>query len=220
MCSGILRRINRNNKFLLKVNMHKQISLLLKLVFSLLVLGVVACGPKGESGKSGKSDPLSTAASGTETQTGDTKTYTTSAYSIQYPADWSLNLEGSKEVEFQLFSPLVSSSDTFRENVNLLVQDLRGQPVKTLDQYVEISESQIVAMLTDSEILASERLRRNGREFHRVEFTARQGKFALKHVQYYFLEDTTVYALTFTCLAGEFDEHKEIGIRILDSFVL
>ena len=214
--------------------MHKQISLLLKLIFSLLVLGVVACGPKGESGKSGKSDPLSTAsggesgkserlstvASGTEMQTGDTKTYTTSAYSIQYPADWTLNLEGSKEVDFQIFSPLASSSDTFSENVNLLVQDLRGQPVKTLDQYVEISESQIVAMLTDSEILASERLRRNGREFHRVEFTARQGKFALKHVQYYFLANTTVYALTFTCLAGEFDEHKEVGIRILDSFVL
>lgn len=196
--------------------MHKQLIIV-------LIMSLVACGPKGDAGDAGKSEATtakatSAKAPGTETQNGTTKTYTTSAYSVHYPADWTLSLEGSNDVEFQLFSPLDSSDDTFRENVNLLVQDLRGQPVKTLDQYVGISESQIVAMLTDSEIQSSERLRRNGREFHKVEFSARQGKFLLKHVQYYFLDHTTVYALTFTSLADEFEANREKGLKILDSF--
>lgn len=180
--------------------------------------GLMACSPAGE--KSHSATEQSENMQGVETQEGDLTTYETERYSIQYPSDWKLDRTSSKEVEFQLFSPLSTAEDRFSENVNLLVQDLRGQPIKNLDQYVEISESQILVMLQNSEIQSGKRIRKNGREFHRVEFTATQGKYKLKQVQYYYFEDQVAYALTFTSEQEQYDTYRETGIDILESFKL
>lgn len=45
-----------------------------------------------------------------------------------------------------ILSPLESEKDTFRENVNLLIQDLTGLDIG-LDQYTKISEDQMKACL-------------------------------------------------------------------------
>jgi hypothetical protein len=47
-----------------------------------------------------------------------------SKYFINYPSDWELNNSGLMGTSFILFSPVSSSQDNFRENINLLVQDL------------------------------------------------------------------------------------------------
>lgn len=184
----------------------------------LLLMGMIACSPTGE--KSSTATEQAEDVPGTEKQEGEFSTYQTKLYTIQYPADWKLDRSSSKEVEFQLFSPLATADDKFSENVNLLIQNLQGQPIKTLDQYVEISESQILVVLNDSEIQSSERIRKNGREFHRVEFTATQGKYKLKQVQYYYFENQVAYALTFTSELNQYEVYRETGIDILESFKL
>ncbi len=185
-----------------------------------LLTGMVACTPKGEPGSAGNPADQPEVAQGTETLDGDHYTYQTATYSIQYPADWKLDRTSSSEVEFQLFSPLSSPDDKFSENVNLLIQDFRGQPVKTLDQYVELSESQILIMLTDSKLQLSERKQKNGREYHRIEFTSTRGEYKLKQIQYYYFENQIAYALTFTCELSEYDRYRETGMGVLEGFGL
>ena len=76
------------------------------------------------------------------------KTINESTYSIQYPDNWELNTEKSMGTSFIIFSEQTSSEDKFRENINLIIQNLEGYNLN-LDDYVAISEEQISKMVTN-----------------------------------------------------------------------
>jgi len=140
-------------------------------------------------------------------------------YTIQYPDNWELNTSGQMGTTFMLLSTKSSEQDQFRENVNLIIQDVSGQNIN-LDKYVEISEGQIKTMITDGNIIESKRLNFNRFNFHKEIYTGKQGIFNLKIEQYYWVERQKAYILTLTCEVNEFDKYKEPGEKILNSFKL
>tara|TARA_B110000238_G_C16028283_1_gene396247 strand:- start:56 stop:439 length:384 start_codon:yes stop_codon:yes gene_type:complete len=119
--------------------------------------------------------------------------------------------------KFILFSQLTSKNDQFKENVNLIVQDLTGHNID-LNQYVEISENQIKTMITDGNIISSERVKKDEKEFQRVIYTGKQGIYDLQFVQYYWVENNNAYVLTLTCEITVFTDFKNTGEKILNSF--
>ena len=139
------------------------------------------------------------------------------SYSIQYPENWELNKSGQMGMSFILLSKPTSQTDQFRENVNLLIQDLTGKNI-TLDKYVEISEGQIKTMITNGDLLESKRLNENKSEFQKVIYTGDQGAYKLKTEQYYWVKNEKAYVLTLTCESTQFDKYKETGEKILKSF--
>lgn len=138
-------------------------------------------------------------------------------YSIQYLEKWKLNKSGQMGTSFILFSQLTSDNDQFKENVNLIIQDLSEHNID-LNKYVEISEGQIKKMITDGNIISSNRIKKNETEFHKVIYTGKQGVFDLKFEQYYWVQNGKAYVLTLTCEVNEFNDFKDIGERMLDSF--
>jgi hypothetical protein len=140
-------------------------------------------------------------------------------YSIQYPSDWELNESGMMGTTFIFLSPVEGETDQFRENVNMVVQDLNGEKV-TMDQFVEVTTKQLQNMINDVNIQYSERVEKNGDEFHRMIYTGTQGVYNLKLEQYYFLKNGKFYVLTLTTEIVTFKKFSEIGERILDSFQL
>lgn len=147
------------------------------------------------------------------------KTINESTYSIQYPDNWELNTEKSMGTSFIIFSEQTSSEDKFRENINLIIQNLEGYNLN-LDDYVAISEEQISKMVTNGKIIDSKRSNKNNTEFQKVIFTGKQGLFQLKFVQYYFIKDEKAYVLTFTCEEIQYEKYIFITDQILDSFLL
>lgn len=152
-------------------------------------------------------------------QTGDWNTVKKDSYSIDYPKDWEFNESGQMGTSFILFSPLASQKDQFRENVNLLVQDLTGYNLD-LDGYVKISEGQIKTMITNGKIIESKRVTDQTLDFHRVIYTGKQGNFNLKFEQYYWVVGNKAFVLTLTCEENQFDDYKLTGEKILNSFKL
>jgi|TARA_B110000240_G_C13235019_1_gene340649 hypothetical protein len=150
-------------------------------------------------------------------QTNDWNTLNEKNYSIEYPSDWELNKSGQMGTKFILFSQLTSKNDQFKENVNLIVQDLTGHNID-LNQYVEISENQIKTMITDGNIISSERVKKDEKEFQRVIYTGKQGIYDLQFVQYYWVENNNAYVLTLTCEITVFTDFKNTGEKILNSF--
>lgn len=140
-------------------------------------------------------------------------------YSIEYPGSWELNRPGQGGPRFLLFSKLGSAEDTFRENVNLLIQDLQGMDID-LDKYTAISEEQIKTMLEDGNIIESSRQNANGRDFQKVIYRGKYAPYDLKFEQYYWIEGGKAYVLTLTCEVSQYEAFKETGERILDSFRL
>lgn len=140
-------------------------------------------------------------------------------YSIQYPDNWDMDKSGQMGTSFFIFSKQSSPQDQFRENVNLIIQNLHGQNI-SLDKFVEISEGQIKTIISNGNIIESKRLRENENEFQRVIYTGDQGIYKLKFVQYYFIKNEEAYILTLSCELNQFDSYKLTGEKILSSFRL
>ncbi len=142
-----------------------------------------------------------------------------SKYFINYPSDWELNNSGLMGTSFILFSPVSSSQDNFRENINLLVQDL-SQYDLNLDKYVEISVNQVKSMITNAKIIENKTIKSKNGDFQEMIYTGDQGMYHLKFVQYYWIKNDSAFVLTLTTESNKFMDYKVIGERILNSFVI
>jgi hypothetical protein len=138
-------------------------------------------------------------------------------YSIQCPANWTIDTSKTLGADLFIFSPKTSETDNFRENVNVMIQSLQGFNV-TLDQYVEVSENQIKTGLTNGKIIESKKLTRGPLTFHKLTYSGTQGIFTLKGQQYYFLHRETAYVITFTADNNNVQTFEEIGEAVLNSF--
>jgi len=118
-------------------------------------------------------------------------------FQISYPLEWEIAEDFMGSVVMFL-SPQETSEDTFRENLNIMVQDLTAQPM-TLEQYTEISMGQFRQIVTDFKILSplaqSSLLNYPGHELH---FTGKQGQHKLTWYSTWSLIDHNAYILTCT----------------------
>jgi hypothetical protein len=149
----------------------------------------------------------------------DWKTYSASNYTLQYPNNWELDDSGKLGTKFMLLSPTSSIADTFKENVNLVVEDLKGQKVN-LDTYAKITEGQIETMIKNAKVVMSQRLSVGTEQVHKIVFTGRQNGFDLQTMQYYRIANGIAYVLTFSAEEDQFDAYAEVGEQILKSFLL
>lgn len=140
-------------------------------------------------------------------------------YAIKYPDTWSLDTSKGMGTAFIIFSQLENDSDKFRENVNMIVQDLTAQNIN-LDDYVKISEKQIRDFMTDGKIHESSRFKTVDGEFHKIIFSGTQGVFHLKFEQYYLIKNGHAFVVTLTAAEDKFDQYKPTGEQILNSFKL
>lgn len=141
------------------------------------------------------------------------------AYTISYPSDWRIDTSKVMGSDAFFFSPKDNDTDKFSENVNVIMQDLKGMNID-LDRFVEISEGQIKTLITDGQLLESKRLSADGKEYHRLLYTARQGIYNLKTLQYYFVADEKAFVVTLVTEADKYEKYEKLGAKILNSFKL
>ena len=69
-------------------------------------------------------------------------------YSVFAPQDWEMDVTGRMNTTFILFSPRDSKNDMFRENVNLVKEDISKMDM-TLFDYVKNSEGVLEKYMSD-----------------------------------------------------------------------
>jgi hypothetical protein len=138
-------------------------------------------------------------------------------FKISYPSDWILEEDTQIGAKFVLYTP--DNSDDFRENINLMIQDLTGYGLD-LDSYTEISKQQLPQIFEETKIVLSEKRTKNNQEYQRIIYSGRQAQFHLKFEQYYWVINDKAYILTLTCAKDQFDNYQKIGEKIMDSFQL
>lgn len=147
------------------------------------------------------------------------QTLKTKQYSIKYPADWTADKTGQLGATFFLFSPADSESDAFRENINLLEQDISAYNID-LNGFTTLSESQIKTMVKNSNLIESQRVKTKSNEFHKLIYSGEQSDMLLTFEQHYWVKNKKAYILTFTCSQESFERFKKTGEEIMASFVL
>lgn len=145
------------------------------------------------------------------------KTIKGEGYTILCPPEWTIDSSGTVGTELIFFTPMDSTGDQFRENFNLIVQDLSGLNM-TLDKYTEISVEQIKTLIQNSNLISSEKVQEDGLVFQKLFYTGTSGMNKLKFEQFYFVHDEKAYVLTLTCAESTFDKFQKEGEQIMRSF--
>ena len=140
-------------------------------------------------------------------------------YKFQYPRSWRLDTLTKLGPELFVFSPLENESDKFSENVNISIQDLRGQNID-LVQYKQITDKQVEELATEGKIFESSIAQTNKGEIFRITYAMTQGKFRLKITTVCLMNNDTAYLATFSSELDKYDNYKKIGEQILNSFSL
>lgn len=141
----------------------------------------------------------------------------TKEYHIEYPNNWQLDTTGRMNTEFILFSKR-EEKDSFRENVNLSIQDLSNH-LLNLASYTELSINQIKA-IPNSKIIESGTLEKNNIKYHKVIWKGFVSNKNLKFKQIYFVKNNKAFLLTLTCEEKAFEKYEPIGTKILNSFII
>lgn len=137
-------------------------------------------------------------------------------YSISYPSNWSLDASGQKGTQFFILSPLESETDKFKENVNLIRQDIPS--TLNLDSYIQLSINQITTQVKESKLIESKRIKEGENEYHILKYQGLQNQFNLTFSQYVFIEKNQAFVLTFSKETSKGEVYNLIENQILKSF--
>jgi hypothetical protein len=133
------------------------------ILFSALIFSQVACGQQHPS--TIKHDEIPE----------NWKSLKEANYSIYYPDSFNLDQSGLMGISFFLLSQQTSAQDLYRENINLITQNIAEYNLN-LNRYIEISERQISALINNVKIIESKRIKESSsKEFHRLVYTGEQG---------------------------------------------
>ncbi len=176
---------------------------MIRLIFLLLCLPFISLGQAHEASALNKSNGW--------------KSLDGTNYSVKYPQKWEVDQSGTMGTTFILFSPLESDKDTFRENVNLVIQNLSGFNID-MKKFVDISEGQLKTMITKSNLIESRGIKSGTEEYHRMVYTGEQGALKLRFEQYYWVINDKAYIITFTCEQAAAGKYTDTGQAILKSF--
>ena len=156
------------------------------------------------------------------------KTLNRNNYSVKYPVNWDLQqsdnpesgttVTGSVRYQFAVLSPRESPQDRFRENVNLVIEDLGGKKLD-LDELARLSKNQIKGM-ENCKILEYKKVNKGSRQHFKTIWTWDYQKIPLKVEQYTWLSEGKAYALTFSSERSKFAQFQKTGEKILDTFIL
>ena len=133
-------------------------------------------------------------------------------YAIDYPESWTFDDSGEMQTTFFINSP-ISENDKFKENINLIIQNLKGQNI-TMKDYVELTLRQTKSMLEDGEVIESS----GDDKQHVMVLTGKVSGNALKFKQILTFHKDMMYVLTFSALEKTYDDYIKTGNTILNSF--
>ncbi|NOY48320.1 MAG: hypothetical protein GXO84_09040 [Chlorobi bacterium] len=144
----------------------------------------------------------------------DTYTDKANSFSIQYPNNWTKEIRGSSIV---FLSPLNGQGDLFKENVNVMLQDLSQQEL-SLEDYTEITRKSVITNLGKQSIVSLKDV--TLKEVAAKEFIYKMNLNGnnLKIKQYWFIQNKKAYLFTYTAEPSKFNDYEAVASKIVESF--
>lgn len=145
------------------------------------------------------------------------KTYTSRElkFSMKIPEDWMVQKE---EGGLYFLSNPTDEKDQVRENINVLREDLSGDP-KTLEEYTEIALSQTKTM-EGFAFIGSQDITLDGHPGKTVVYRALVRKTPLTFQQAWTVKDDAAYVLTLATQEETFPEYAQLFVRIANTLTL
>ena len=132
-------------------------------------------------------------------------TSTKDGFTIIAPTTWEKK-EGFMGSTVLFLEPQAEPSDTFRENVNVVVEKLPSG--MGLDGYVKASNDNMAKLMTDYSEISSARVKLGGNDAQRIVYQHRMGVYNLKVLIYLVVQGGRGYVLTCSATVDQYDSHE------------
>ena len=138
-------------------------------------------------------------------------------FQIRYPADWSFN-ENVNGATVIFYSPLDNQLDFFKENINIVVQDISASPM-TLEEYSKVAVDQMKLVFgKNMEIKELSNTTVNGLPAKKLVFVGKGPQAELKYMSVWAMDNSTVYQLTYLAVASQYDKYLWKILAMINSF--
>ena len=146
-----------------------------------------------------------------------TNKFSFEGFNIKFPSSWTIDSTGIMGTKLIMFAALEDEADKFRENVNIIIQDLKGQDVD-FEKYKQISETQIRTILVNGKIIQSVIYKSGKEAFYKINYEMTQNNFRLNITSLCYMKKEQAYLATFTCESAKYEQYKKLGEAILNTF--
>ncbi len=188
----------------------------MKKIFTFISIVMLAsCGQMDNKKEADTKQPAAIA----NTPVDDWKIIAKDNYSIKYPSTWELDTLKKGRSLFMVVSPLESDTDRYREAINLVTEDITGKGMD-MDAYVNASITGIKSVFTDYNQIEGKKIQVGSVEYYKLHYTAKQNGNPIELEQWIRIDKDKAYILSFAMEYGKYNEHKEIGEKILSTFTI
>lgn len=136
-------------------------------------------------------------------------------FSIVFPSNWELQQKDTDAVVVAL-SPEVSLQDSFRENVNITIEEVASNV--TVQNYFQNTVKNMKGYSKDFKILDKQEITIANRKAIRFIYTFSIGGLQLKGIQYQILHNNYAYVITCMALPYTFGKYEGQFKKIAHSF--
>ncbi len=191
------------------------------LSFAVIVaaLALVACGGGSTSTSTSASSSAASPTSSSAAVPDGFRSYTheSPAFSIGYPTPWATT-EGVGGAIVTFLAPTTSSSDAFRENVNVLQQTLPSG--MTLAQYAKTSIQNAGSVVSDFNVVSQGATTLSGEPAVEVEFTGSAKGKPYRWYAQWMVHDGSAWVLTYTAEPDAYAQYLDDAKATIGSFSL
>ena len=136
-------------------------------------------------------------------------------FEIVVPRDWE-NGENYYGTAFIAVSPLENKKDTFRENVNVVVEPF----AEGAEGYYKANLVNMKKLLTDFKELKTEKLKINSKDAVSLIYSHRMGEVNIKVLVFFMVNGKKAYCLTCSADPASFDKYSKIFKEIAETLIL
>jgi hypothetical protein len=136
-------------------------------------------------------------------------------FSIKFPKEWE-NKEGFMGTAVISLSLKEGNADQFRENVNVVVEQLPRE--MSLDEYVDASIPNLAKVITDFRENEKGITTINDHDARWLVYSGRMGMINLKCIQYYMVDGKRGYVITCSATSESYDNYRRTFDDVATSF--
>lgn len=154
--------------------------------------------------------------SSSQMQTATLEKYTNSAkgYSLEYPSDWKKN--DVPQLDLVLFAPSKGTDQTTHASMNIVSEKV-GNGI-SLDQFYSESAANLTSALKEVQVQKSGTTDLNGTTSKWMLYTHVMQNVKFRVLQYFVVANETIYLITFSTAADDFESYRSEFETIANSF--
>lgn len=140
-------------------------------------------------------------------------------FSISYPSSWELGTQQIAGIYFQAFSPKEGANDRFRENLNVVIEDLNGKQISE-QEYVEATKKKLLLYVKEYHLIRAGEIMMGSYKAYEIIYSGKVDFYNLKFRAVITFFEKRAFVMTYSSDLISYDKFYPEANKIMSSIKL